>query len=408
MGTIVDALSQCHQRIANTICSYRTSIDHAIFISLSHGYRVGEQGDLEAETAATEGARRVRAWASCTVTITASGTSSVTPFSATAELTVTNLQVTPAAASLPVGLAQPFTAIATLSDGSTLDVTDDAALSWTSSDTAIATISSSGASGTGVATGVAIGAVTITESGTSGGTPFSATAQLTVTGAVAIGVEVLPAKPDGNPRSGTTFSMPAGAEMRFRANALMSDGSKVDVSQDLQLTWSPGPGLVTSSSTVAKGIVMGVSEGDTTMGATLNQNGQSFSASASLTVRGDLITLGNKIFVPPLTTAEANSLGLWHRAGGVDASTGLNHITYWYLEAGAFCGINTGWNLTLATLDELRELYGALGDMTAQGWPISYTYWVNAGGATNKNLATGVEGGGTTTQRYGACIRIQP
>lgn len=102
--------------------------------------------------------------------------------------------------------------------------------------------------------------------------------------------------------------------------------------------------------------------------------------SVPLTVRGDLITLGNKIFVPPLTTAEANSQGLWHRAGGVDASTGLTHITYWYVEAESFCRTNTGWNLTLATLDELRELYGTFGDMTAHGWPISYQYWGNGGG----------------------------
>ncbi|MNZ96710.1 hypothetical protein D3C78_1159160 [compost metagenome] len=224
-----------------------------------------------------------------------------------------------------------------------------------------------------------------------------------------VGLEVLPAKPDGNPRSGTTFSMPAGAEMRFRANALMSDGSKLDVSQDPQLIWSPGTGLVTSSPDVAPGIVMGVANGQTTMEATLNRYGQSFSANAALTVRGDLLTLGNKIFVPPLTTAEANSQGLWHRAGGVDASTGLNHITYWYVEAGSFCGAQTGWDLTLATLDELRELYGTLGDMTAQGWPISYPYWGNGGGPTTKNLATGAESGwSTTVQSYGACIRLQP
>ncbi|WP_310596906.1 Ig-like domain-containing protein [Aeromonas aquatica] len=225
-----------------------------------------------------------------------------------------------------------------------------------------------------------------------------------------VGLEVLPAKPDGNPRSGTTFSMPAGAEMRFRANALMSDGSKLDVSQDPQLIWSPGTGLVTSSPDIAPGIVMGVSNGDTTMEATLNRYGQSFSAIASLTVRGDLITIGNKIFVPPLSTAEGSSLGMWYRGGSIDASTGLSHITYWYVEAGSFCNVQTGWNLTLATMDELRELYDTLGDMTAQGWPISYPYWGNGtSDGTTKNLATGVESGwSATVQSYGACIRLQP
>ncbi|MBL0512322.1 Ig-like domain-containing protein [Aeromonas media] len=253
--------------------------------------------------------------------------------------------------------------------------------------------------------------------GTSGGTAHDANSYDNVTCAklppnsvTVVGLEVLPAKPDGNPRSGTTFSMPAGAEMRFRANALMSDGSKQDVSQDPQLIWSPGPGLVTSSPDVAPGIAMGVSNGQTTMEATLNRNGQSFSATASLTVRGDLITIGNKIFVPPLSTAEGSSLGMWYRSGSIDASTGLSHITYWYVEAGSFCNVQTGWNLTLATMDELRELYDTLGDMTAQGWPISYPYWGNGtSDGTTKNLATGVESGwSATVQSYGACVRMQP
>lgn len=253
--------------------------------------------------------------------------------------------------------------------------------------------------------------------GTSGGTAHDANSYDNVTCAklppnsvTVVGLEVLPAKPDGNPRSGTTFSMPAGAEMRFRANALMSDGSKQDVSQDPQLIWSPGPGLVTSSPDVAPGIAMGVSNGQTTMEATLNRYGQSFSATASLTVRGDLITIGNKIFVPPLSTAEGSSLGMWYRSGSIDASTGLSHITYWYVEAGSFCNVQTGWNLTLATMDELRELYDTLGDMTAQGWPISYPYWGNGtSDGTTKNLATGVESGwSATVQSYGACVRMQP
>lgn len=463
--------------------------------------------------------------------------------SGSAALTVTNavmteLAVTPKTATVSVGQDQQFDATATLSDGSTQDMTTS--VSWSSGDLAIASIGSN----TGLATGVAVGSSTITAM-TQDGSGLGDTGELTVTGAgcttdglidgagktwacpltqskadadgipytatrtengityallewpqadayctglgdgyylpsrdelqglhsefgdletyagwptylyywsatlgqyagshhainlsnghdggdyhdtndqyvtcvklapnsvTVVGLEVLPAKPDGNPRSGTTFSMPAGAEMRFRANALMSDGSKLDVSQDPQLIWSPGPGLVTSSPTVAPGIVMGVSNGQTTMEATLNRYGQSFSATASLTVRGDLITIGNKIFVPPLSTAEGSSLGMWYRGGSIDASTGLSHITYWYVEAGSFCNVQTGWNLTLATMDELRELYDTLGDMTAQGWPISYPYWGNGtSDGTTKNLATGVESGwSATVQSYGACVRMQP
>ena len=86
---------------------------------------------------------------------------------------IKSLQVTPAQRRIPVGLGQQFVATAFLSDGSSQVVTG-AALSWSSSNASVATISA-----TGLAAGIAPGTVTITASGTSNGTQFSATAQLT-------------------------------------------------------------------------------------------------------------------------------------------------------------------------------------------------------------------------------------
>lgn len=312
---------------------------------------------------------------------------------------VVSLEVTPETAAFRLWTTQQYYAIATMSDGSTQDVTS--LTSWRGEDCVRF-------DSPGLATGVGMCTEPITAT-MQDGSGISDTAMAEVL--YVTDVDVFPAKPDGSPRSGTTFSMPAGAEMRFIAHGILSDGSVIDVSEDPRLTWTPGPGLETSSPTVARGIVMGVANGTTEMQAAYDENSGTppVRDSVPLTVRGDLITLGNKIFVPPLTTAEANSQGLWHRAGGVDASTGLTHITYWYVEAESFCRTNTGWNLTLATLDELRELYGTFGDMTAHGWPISYQYWGNGGGVTTKNLATGAESGwSTTVQSYGACIRLQP
>ncbi|HDX8593572.1 TPA: Ig-like domain-containing protein, partial [Aeromonas dhakensis] len=85
---------------------------------------------------------------------------------------VTALQLTPATASVAVGLEQQYTATALLSDGSSLDVTNHAALSWSSSDVAVATISATGTNGKGLATGVSPGTVTITASGTANGQAF--------------------------------------------------------------------------------------------------------------------------------------------------------------------------------------------------------------------------------------------
>ena len=90
---------------------------------------------------------------------------------------IVGLQVTPAKASIPVGLHQQYEATAIMSDGSTEDVTTHPALSWSSSDTAIATIDIA----TGLAVGVMPGEVTITASGIANGVEFNQTATLTVT-----------------------------------------------------------------------------------------------------------------------------------------------------------------------------------------------------------------------------------
>ncbi|WP_176733577.1 Ig-like domain-containing protein [Aeromonas hydrophila] len=92
---------------------------------------------------------------------------------------VTQLQITPATSSLPVGFGEHLKAEVTLSDSTTLDVTADDAISWSSSNPAIATISGSGVN-KGMLTGVAAGTVTITASGEANGQVFSSTAEVTV------------------------------------------------------------------------------------------------------------------------------------------------------------------------------------------------------------------------------------
>ncbi|UNP89840.1 Ig-like domain-containing protein [Aeromonas encheleia] len=108
-------------------------------------------------------------------------TDSASGQSGSAALTVTNavmteLAVTPKTATVAVGQDQQFDATATLSDGSSQDMTSS--VSWSSGDLAIATVGSN----TGLATGVAVGNSTITAM-TLDGSSLSDTAELTVTGA---------------------------------------------------------------------------------------------------------------------------------------------------------------------------------------------------------------------------------
>ncbi|EHH1079259.1 hypothetical protein J7I01_004999, partial [Vibrio parahaemolyticus] len=144
----------------------------------------------------------------------ATGTVSSGPISGTATLTVTNavvssLVVTPTTDTTPIGLTKSFTATAYLSDGiSAIDVTTDPAVSWSSSDTAIATVDNG--ANKGEAKGVSVGSATITASGiTPEGKPVSGTATLNVTNAEVASLSVTP----------TTQSTPIGLTKSFTASA---------------------------------------------------------------------------------------------------------------------------------------------------------------------------------------------
>ncbi len=95
------------------------------------------------------------------------------------------VEITPSNPSLPIGAAQQFTATATQSDGTSIDVTDQA--TWTSSNTNAATVNSSG-----LASALRPGTTTI--AATHGNTVGSTT--LTVTSATLSSISVSPTNPD--------------------------------------------------------------------------------------------------------------------------------------------------------------------------------------------------------------------
>lgn len=107
------------------------------------------------------------------------------------DISIISLSVTPATTSLPVGLHKQLKAEEIRSDSSVLDVTIDDAISWSSSDPAVATISSSG-DDKGQVTGVAPGTVTITASGQANGQHFSASAEVEVNDEALLGFFTTP------------------------------------------------------------------------------------------------------------------------------------------------------------------------------------------------------------------------
>ena len=164
------------------------------------------------------------------------------------------IAVTPADPSVPLGRTQQFAAVGGFTDGAIRDVTTDA--TWTSSATAVATVSNAAGS-KGLASAAAAGKTAIQAAigAVSGST------QMTVTVAVPISIVVTPADP----------AISAGATQQFAAQGTFSDSSTRDLTADV--TWDSSKENVAAVSNAAgsKGLATGVAPGVTTIGAALNQ-----------------------------------------------------------------------------------------------------------------------------------------
>src|SRR5207248_2365969 len=140
------------------------------------------------------------------------------------------------------GTTQQFTAVGTYSDGSTLEMTNS--VSWSSSDTSVATITSGG-----LATSITQGSSTISASG---GATGSTT--LTVGPATLVSIAVTPANP----------SMPKGGTQQFTATGTYSDGSMVDVTSSA--TWVSSNTAV--ATITAGGLASATAQGTSQVSAT--------------------------------------------------------------------------------------------------------------------------------------------
>jgi hypothetical protein len=242
------------------------------------------------------GGLTVNGLAAGTVTITAAYTTGGTPYTTTAQLTVTlppvvtqnGLYITPTSASVRVNGTQQFVAHATWSDGTETVVTNDTNCVWTTSNGTLATITTAGTGGGrggggggGLATGLAVGTPTVRA--TYGG--FTATAAtLTVTAPVLQSLVVAP----------PAATVHVGQNQAYTATAYYSDGTSTLVTG--AATWSTadpniavmtvgggggrgGPGVVVGGSTAT-----GLAIGTVNINASYIENGISVTGSAPLTV----------------------------------------------------------------------------------------------------------------------------
>jgi uncharacterized protein YjdB len=198
---------------------------------------------------------------------TVSGSTMVTVTSAA----LTSITILPADESTPLGIDLELTASCNFSDGTTEDCTNDPELSWTSSNTGIATVGSSGINN-GLVKGVATGSTTITAQFGTGTAAVKGSTTVTVTSATLTSITVTP----------TDKSIAQGTFIRLTATGTFSDGSTDDITT--LVTWTSTDNAVAQpgNGPLYGGLVFGRSVGGPeTITATLD--GQSDSTTVTVT-----------------------------------------------------------------------------------------------------------------------------
>jgi uncharacterized protein YjdB len=164
------------------------------------------------------------------------------------QVVLQSIEITPTVPTVVAGTSKQLTATGRFSDASTADLTP--MVTWSSSATAVATVSTAG-----VFLGIAVGDVTITAtfSGVSG------TASAKVTAATLTELQVTPASP----------SLAAGVTQQLTAMGVFSDASKQDLTS--QVTWASDTEAhaTVNASGVVKAVAPGTAKITATMGTIL-------------------------------------------------------------------------------------------------------------------------------------------
>jgi len=271
--------------------------------------------------------------------------------------TLTSLAISPASASIPLGLAEPFTAIGTFTDGSQRDLTSILTWSVTAGDATV----SNAASTSGLATSATTGTSTILAEDAASG--LTATATLTVTPAVLQSIAIAP----------LTVSAPAGLTQQLSATGTYSDGSTATLTT--VVTWASAASAVAEVSNAAgsSGLLTTVSVGSTTVSAT----DPTTLLSAAVTVNVTPALLESLAITPAAaalivgSTQPLTAMGTYSDGSSADVTTSVT------------------WTSSDGTIAAVSNAPGSAGLVTA----------VSIGGATimATDPATGVEGTASVT-----------
>ncbi len=276
-----------------------------------------------------------------TVTATYGGQIATTNFTVT-PATLSSIAVLPGSVSLPLGVNQKLRAIATFSDATTKDITDEVV--WTIDNPSLASVSNAvGTVGTVTSNLVGVTNVVATLGGVTG------QSVLTTTNAVLNSISLSPLTP----------SKALGLSVNMTATGHFSDGSTSDITK--QVTWSTSaPTILNASNAVGfEGKVFTLLQGSGTIFATKDSVSQSTlmtvnaKALVSLTVTpsaGTILSLGAKQF---------KAIGLYSDGTSADLTTSVTWSVSNALGSinlnGLFLGLNIGNTSVTATLGSVSK-----------------------------------------------------
>lgn len=262
---------------------------------------------------------------SSTITATSGAVSGSTSLTVTAAV-LASLDITPANPTIADGTNQQFTATGTFTDATTQDLSTE--VTWSSSNTGIATISNADNS-EGLATAVLAGTAVITA--TSGA--ISATTNLNVTDASLVSIAVTPVDP----------STALGINRQFTATGTFSDATTQDVTTSV--TWSSSNTDVAEVSNAfgSRGLATPVALGTATITAT-DPNNAAVAGSSDLTVTAAI--LQSLVVTPESSSVAAGTdqafvaTGLFSDGSSSDLTTSVTWTSS--NDATATIGVNTG------------------------------------------------------------------
>jgi trimeric autotransporter adhesin len=294
--------------------------------------------------------------------------------------TLASLSVIPANPSTAKGTTQQFAAIGTYTDNSTQDLTG--AVSWSSSDTSIASVSNASGSN-GLASTLATGSVIVTATmGT-----VSGSTGLTVTPATLVSIAVTPGTP----------SVAAGTNEQFAATGTYTDGSTQPLTTAVAWSSSDATVATISNASGSNGLASSVAQGSVTITATLGGvSGTTVLTVTPATLVSIAVTPANAT-IPARTNQQFTAMGTYTDGSMQNLSTAVT----WSSSASAIATIsNAAGSNGLATASSVgsTSISAALGSIVSPSVTLTvtaapeYAYVTNQNDNTVSEFTIGAEG----------------